>query len=897
MSTQKDHQNLFATRDVDGNESSEPEIESEPSDNEGGSPEVNIPPPSQTTDRVDEGEGAAQGAPENPQAGSIHAKVREVLDFMDRQDVKLVDLLDAMSWGDYAATQDAKVRRERTLLLQSPKLSSILDHWATPPRQIGSSKARPQGATATMNTFARDYIKKTVDNELEELAIVFESPTTEDVEKATFIGTTFLDLETKIRRHAPLVWSLLEGLAKRPEQEKNVHKEPDKIVTIIVCVLSYSRSHNRCRFQKLLSVYLKFKGVSAKGFDTLHAMGLTMSYKWTSDAVERMSVASMEEAKVMKDSYPWLISYDNINVPFRVFSQRLDNKEDFGSGTAATIYIKRDAKPLPADANQKLREKRADGITKPLTGIEILDLANDAYPRIRKHLVYQVLRFLLENPDFKLKTYKGRNSDTLKAPPPICELPCGPDHVTLQYLLGTVNIPEASYEDNDRLVNEWLNQMGWSSAEDRKKVATEKIVTWVGDQLTVDRLRGLFKYRAGDDNSFDRLDFSVFLFGWFHCQMAHAKSLHGQYLGTSRGRGLKQAFELLEKKGLSRILTQGPYHNDLNEVLHHIAEAHIIQDWLAVSGVEKLTDLHQKTPEELLALAEKIFLTRASSEALTELEALPEPNQDESLHQIVMWNRDVLHYIILERAIRLGDVGLMEDLLPYLFLRFLGGKNSKYATEVLELLQGLHREWSDDICEMVRKHCWLINTSGKRHLHCPVDRAQEHNIKDIKVTYRSEGPNIKWEFLKRLHPAIHVIRAVAEHVERQFGTQTRGKKHTTPQREKDVRKLQDSYKESGHHKYVAGRKITAPKDRAKDYFKEGTVKLHTEQFLQNWHFSRFYVRSTREDWSAIGEEGSADEGEDDLEGNDGGGGEEPAIVLEEESEDNASEGEEADDES
>lgn len=43
---------------------------------------------------------------------------------------------------------------------------------------------------------------------------------------------------------------------------------------------------------------------------------------------------------------------------------------------------------------------------------------------------------------------------------------------------------------------------------------------------------------------------------------------------------------------------------------------------------------------------------------------------------------------------------------------------------------------------------WLVNSIGKQHQHCPVDKAQEMNIKDIKVTYRSEGPNIKWKFPK-----------------------------------------------------------------------------------------------------------------------------------------------------
>lgn len=33
----------------------------------------------------------------------------------------------------------------------------------------------------------------------------------------------------------------------------------------------------------------------------------------------------------------------------------------------------------------------------------------------------------------------------------------------------------------------------------------------------------------------------------------------------------------------------------------------------------------------------------------------------------------------------------------------------------------------------IRRHCWLVNFSGKRDGFVAVDMAQEHNIKDIKV--------------------------------------------------------------------------------------------------------------------------------------------------------------------
>jgi hypothetical protein len=136
-------------------------------------------------------------------------------------------------------------------------------------------------------------------------------------------------------------------------------------------------------------------------------------------------------------------------------------------------------------------------------------------------------------------------------------------------------------------------------------------------------------------------------------------------------------------------------------------------------------------------------------------------------------------------------------------------------------------------------------------MHCPVDKGQEHNIKDIKVTYRSEGPNIKWAFLKKLHPAIPVIRALTLHIEEEFGTLTRGKKHTVPKKELDVQKLQESYRLSDYHKYHRGREINSKKDRAADYTTNGCLKLQRGKLLRKWVELRTFERATRENWHDI----------------------------------------------
>ena len=140
------------------------------------------------------------------------------------------------------------------------------------------------------------------------------------------------------------------------------------------------------------------------------------------------------------------------------------------------------------------------------------------------------------------------------------------------------------------------------------------------------------------------------------------------------------------------------------------------------------------------------------------------------------------------------------------------------------------------------------------------------NIKDIKVTYRSEGPNIKWEFLKKLHPAIHAIRSVSKHIKKEFGTDTRGTKHTKPKRVLDVKKLHQSYHAAGHHNSSVGRKIDRPGDKAKDYTLTGGLKLGTGQVISRWKDLRSFKRETTEEWEGILlDKNDSDNSEDEME--------------------------------
>ncbi|KDQ25342.1 hypothetical protein PLEOSDRAFT_1045216 [Pleurotus ostreatus PC15] len=274
-----------------------------------------------------------------------------------------------------------------------------------------------------------------------------------------------------------------------------------------------------------------------------------MSHKWTCNAASHMAKAQMTVARKMMNKYPWFISEDNIDILFRVFSQRVDNQPN--------------AVALLPSANRALQESQQEGMKNPITEEEIIDLAYTTFPHIYEHMSHLILDILLNTSEFDLSTYGSRDSELLRPPPPRHQLPTGPEHATTQFMLGTVGLPEASYANHVELLNKWTRQVQLDSKEEQMKTSLEWVVIVCGDQLTVDQLHGLYTYRAEDMNSYDRLDWIIPVFGWFHLQMAYASSLHKQYLGTARGQGLRQAFHLLNRKGLQSASIKGPFHHHL----------------------------------------------------------------------------------------------------------------------------------------------------------------------------------------------------------------------------------------------------------------------------------------------------------------------------------------------
>ena len=97
--------------------------------------------------------------------------------------------------------------------------------------------------------------------------------------------------------------------------------------------------------------------------------------------------------------------------------------------------------------------------------------------------------------------------------------------------------------------------------------------------------------------------------------------------------------------------------------------------------------------------------------------------------------------------------------------------------------------------------------------------------------------------MKKISPAIPMIKGVAVHVEQELGSLLRGQKHSSPCKAQDIKLLMRAYKESQLHQYKKGRKICET-EKANDYVMQGFVELQINDTIAKWVESCSYTRST-----------------------------------------------------
>lgn len=149
--------------------------------------------------------------------------------------------------------------------------------------------------------------------------------------------------------------------------------------------------------------------------------------------------------------------------------------------------------------------------------------------------------------------------------------------------------------------------------------------------------------------------------------------------------------------------------------------------------------------------------------------------------------------------------------------------------------------------DFILNNCLLANTTGREEGFLPFDQLMEHVIRDIKCQFAAIGPFSSWEYIGRTSPAIPTQRKVKDHVEAQVNHFRRGKRHTTPEKDGDVARLQAAYKTSRVHENL--RRRLSKENTAANVIAAGSEGKRLKKAINTWMEQRVDPRSTKDLWS------------------------------------------------
>jgi hypothetical protein len=471
-----------------------------------------------------------------------------------------------------------------------------------------------------------------------------------------------------------------------------------------ICSLAYRSNRLKNKLQAVLSVYAHAKHTSKALHGLLHQAGYLLSYTWTTDFISILSEAKRQQAIQVAETRIIGISHDNIKLKAPVRSQRGNHQSVSDNGTAITMY----ALPDPAKAFENsddwqpflrsLRLRRIQGKAPCLSWSDLQ--IPERLKRVRRDYVFDVLDILRMVPGMELsKTLQSTKLQRIVGPQ---QLPHGKEHCTEMHMLPTVNVNESTYNGNIQVIRLTLDYLELlDNKEKRNRLALERKIIWIGDQMTSLLCNGAQFFLNEAENPIERLQPFIFMFGGFHCEMALAAATFEKSRGASSGAAtFARDTILLSRTGLDTNMNlKRPDFHTVDEFLLHETEARLRASFLleasCSSSEELVAWVESHTPEDTLTLAADVYANHASNLALAKLKS--RNSTDKLRPSTILTNANLLRYYAYRHANKHGRIDRIEDLLPELLVFFSGSGNSNYAKELYYFLQLLTHECTPDL--------------------------------------------------------------------------------------------------------------------------------------------------------------------------------------------------------
>ncbi|KEP46942.1 hypothetical protein V565_174490 [Rhizoctonia solani 123E] len=677
---------------------------------------------------------------------ALHARCIPVLETLKEQELGLGEFVWAINWGNEASRTNKLMQTARKDF-RGEYLIPTLHNVRIPPRTKAKGD-RAEGAKESIDAFALSLVGNQFREEMRGFERHYEGLKPETLTEDNFMDSIgFNRIQSLVYTWCPTLFMMLYMLSTcyyRRERWESNGSNADFFITMIICCMAYQLSSYNNAMQRLLGYYFHAKHVPKAVIGLLAKMNLSMSYSSITSTLANLSKSILQAMREAVAKFPVIFVHDNIRIKQAVRSQRHNNQTVTDNGTAMTVIIMPEsARPAWEDpeAVRALRNhieaQRALG--RPLR-VTFSDLQHpNRQARVLTHKLFHLFDILCAIPGFK--DIKILSSSLLQRPSGFHELK---EFITRQFMLGTRPFDESSYVGSIMVIQDFLRQVGLDYGDPLVRLTLERIIPWIGDELTVRRLEMLQWQRQEESNGYDRLDPFIFIFGWFHTLMCLASSMFENHRGTKAGVGFAHSVLVLGRIGFSmNMRQQRPDYHTVKEFLMHEFEARVRGLWLWATGTTTLDELKtwiedpDRTVEDIITVGKRIQRERVSRQAVSlyemEMDDSPEDADPVFLSTLIQ-TRDMELFWDLRHAVKHGLVGHMEDLIPELLMFFTGGRNGNYAKQMYRILQVLKHESTDAIRHSIREHCWLVNMMGKKNTLYPIDQRQEINNKGIRVS-------------------------------------------------------------------------------------------------------------------------------------------------------------------
>ncbi|KAG8739150.1 hypothetical protein FRC10_006097 [Ceratobasidium sp. 414] len=559
---------------------------------------------------------SGQNQPGNPNVGSpppaaepltpeeaLNNKCSWVLSLLEKLELNLGSFLCAIFYGNPASRAPEDMRAARASLLQTDCFSALLGNIYKPPKPPRGNGNTPTSGKNVLVDFAITKSHEIFATELQAFSKDYwvDKGTLADFDEMKTVKSATLYKEMTSK--CPRLWKTPTGLGGDedepavegheedlvPSNGTDVDEDGMKIIIephphfgTIMAIASLAYRHNRRKnkLQAILSVYVHTKHTNKSVHALLQQAGVTMSYDWTLKFIDVLAKVKHREAIAMAATRPILLAHDNLRLKFPVQSQRGEHQSVTDNGTGITMIALPDSARAFEDTGNlrpffdDLRARRLAGNSPRLAWSELAKV--DRLKRVKLWYITELVDIMRLIPG--MSKSKVLKSDKLQRLPALQQLPHGKEHCTEMFVVPAACIDKSTYAGNIQVIRHTINYLGLlDDKAKRDRLAFNRKVVWVGDQMTSQRCNTAQSFLNECDNPIDRLEPFIFIYGGLHCEMAlQAGTFEGSRGTTAGSATFARDVIRLDRTGFNTNMNKSRHDfHAVDEFLHHQVEARV----------------------------------------------------------------------------------------------------------------------------------------------------------------------------------------------------------------------------------------------------------------------------------------------------------------------------------